>query len=127
MDHRWGHRMRADLPVQVRLSSQTVGTGRLCDISISGGFIRSGAVPTLMARVRLNGIGRAGTDTEAIELEGFVVRRAPDGFAVEWVELTSGAVAPALPEILQRLGRRTLTQPEPVPTHAASQAAATSA
>jgi PilZ domain len=91
MDHRWGHRSRADLPVQLRVSSRILATGRLCDISISGGFIRSATVPALMTRIRLIGISRPGAQSEPLELEGFVVRRAVDGFGIEWVELTSGA------------------------------------
>jgi len=94
MEHRWGQRITVNLPGRLTCPSHVVGRGRLINISASGALIAVDVALPLLASVKLeidvqdrNGGG------SPLELTGFVVRRAPGRYGLEWHELAPGTAA----------------------------------
>jgi hypothetical protein len=92
MDHRWGQRVAVDLAVQLLCHPRTIAVGRLMNVSISGGFVRTGLVPALLAPVRILGFLSEHEGMRREALEGYVVRRERGGFGIEWFELAPAGV-----------------------------------
>lgn len=99
MEHRYGMRYPVDVGVYARsLHGAVSSVGRLCEISISGGFVKTTLPIRPLAYISLEILvsGRP-------SLEGQVVRRTADGIAVEWNEYAPWLVqlladsTPALP------------------------------
>jgi PilZ domain-containing protein len=107
MEHRWGTRVRRDVPVKIICAPAAVGAGRLVNLSVSGGFVKSALVPKLMAHVQLLADTGARPEQPFEALEGHVVRQTRSGFGLEWIELAPEAVC------------RLLHRPEPARAPAA--------
>ncbi len=93
MEHRWGRRIVCSATVHLSAGAAT-GSGRIRDISMSGAFIETSFTPALNSPVQIavhRDDGRMGPVKS-----GCVVRREPDGFALEWAETPSGCVCPQL-------------------------------
>ena len=104
MEHRWGERSKFNIPVRVDCGSRGVALGVMRDVSASGGFLCTAAQLALLANVRVD-FGR----TESAGVEAQVVRRAPDGFGLEWMELAP----PAVVALLSAAHVATIVQPPP--------------
>lgn len=99
MEHRYGMRYPVDVGVYARsLHGAVSSIGHLCEISISGGFVRTTLPIRPLAYVSLEILvsGRPA-------IEGQVVRHTPDGVGVEWNDYAPWLVqlltdrTPALP------------------------------
>jgi hypothetical protein len=95
MEHRWGKRYKVDVEVYVHTCQGAVATtGRLTEVSVSGGFVSTDVPAHTIALVslpaRLTGLNRA-----IHNIEGYVVRRTATGVAIEWLEFA--------PELVQFL------------------------
>jgi hypothetical protein len=105
MEHRWGDRITVDHPVRISNGAVT-GAGLLRNASVSGGFIETSLPLSGLVTVRVWIARGAGRGRTRREIAGFVVRREPTGFGLEWCELaalrpTDVAAAPAH-EVLPR-------------------------
>lgn len=76
MEHRWGIRAACSFEARLQCRGQAPSSGTLCDISLSGGFVRAGMRPPVSSRIVLSVAG--------LELEGWIVRCVSTGFAMEW-------------------------------------------
>jgi hypothetical protein len=119
MEHRWGGRSKLNIPVQVDCGSRGIVLGVLRDASASGAFLCTGAQLPLLANVHVEFVSPRG-EQHAVEAQ--VVRRAPDGFGLEWMELAPRGVidllsAGRIPPRLQPLSVEApaTLQPAPVP------------
>lgn len=92
MDHRWGQRVVVDLAVQLLCHPRTIAVGRLMNVSVSGGFVRTGLVPALLAPVRILGFLSEAEGARRAAIEGYVVRRERGGFGIEWFELAPAGI-----------------------------------
>lgn len=92
MDHRWGRRVEVDVQVTFRDSAFTLCDGRLTDVSLSGGFVRSARVPGVMSHIGIMARSGPRRSGPKFEIAAFVVREEPGGFGVEWEELDPDAV-----------------------------------
>jgi hypothetical protein len=95
MEHRCGTRYRVDVEVYVHTCQGAVASiGRLTEISVSGGFVKTHlpahAIALVSLRTRLPGLNRA-----VPNIQGYVVRRAATGVGIEWLEFA--------PELVQYL------------------------
>ena len=101
MEHRWGERIELDCPVRLELRDGTGVEGRLCNASISGAWIETGArLPARsLAYAIVNVIVPAGARRRAIELPACIARIAPDGVGVEWRDMA----VPTLVGLLREL------------------------
>jgi hypothetical protein len=89
MEHRWGERSKLNIPVQVDCGLRGVVLGVMRDASASGAFLCTAAHLPLLANVQVAFVSPSG---ECRAVEAQVVRRAPDGFGLEWMELAPRAV-----------------------------------
>jgi hypothetical protein len=102
MEHRWGERTAADLPVLLDLGCPRERSARLRDVSISGCRVEllnpdadyfDSEVEVILATITEEG--------EALRLYGSIVRRTPEELGIEWAELAP----PGIHGLLQRLSR----------------------
>ena len=109
MEHRWGERSELNLPVQVDCGLRGVVLGVMRDASASGAFLCTAAQLPLLASVRLV-LGTVAVPGPHPQVEALVVRRAADGFGLEWTELappeviallSAARTAPAHPSALE--------------------------
>ena len=107
MEHRWGHRLSASIPVRLRCR-QALDSGCRClgcieNVSGSGALIRTELgicpAPAIVVEPLIPALGVAGR-----ELPACVVRAGPGEMAVEWLELGSTAVSALLTETMLTSG-----------------------
>lgn len=84
MEHRWGHRYGLDLPVDITQGRETKHA-RLRDVSITGSRVATATALPLLSQLRLL------VDVEGYRLraDAWVVRAAPGGYGLEWLEADS--------------------------------------
>ena len=91
MEHRWGERSKLNIPVQIDCGPRGTVLGVMRDASASGAFLCTAAQIPLWTHVR---VGFAGAPSYSVEAQ--VVRRAADGFGLEWAELAPRAIVDLL-------------------------------
>lgn len=92
MEHRWGARVALDRAVRISGSGIT-GSGILRNLSVSGAFIETPLPLAGLVVVRIRVPDGLNGGTAEQKAAGFVVRREPGGFGIEWCELA--AIHPA--------------------------------
>src|SRR5689334_17339545 len=83
MEHRWGERVKLDLPVRLELAGELLAHGRLRNASISGAHVATGSKFPVLASVDvvlLTPRAPAGR----LVLPACVVRRDDEGLGIEW-------------------------------------------
>src|ERR1700757_3912657 len=107
MEHRWGRRLSANIPVRLRcVQSRDSGCrclGCLESVSASGALIRTelGICPsaTIVIETLAPALG-----LQERELPACVIRAGDGELAVEWTELASTAVSAVMTETMLRSG-----------------------
>jgi hypothetical protein len=84
MEHRWGQRVKVDIPVWVQVAGGTAVPGRIFDLSISGAFIRAPCCSSELAPLQILLCEHA--------IDAHVVRIESMHLAVEWSQLGPEAV-----------------------------------
>jgi hypothetical protein len=100
MEHRCGNRVVLGQPVRVIGDRKAVGLGLLCEVSVSGGFIRTRLHVPELARVcvkwhdslREGAAGAKRSGDRDYALEAFVVRCSEAGVALEWCQFAPGSI-----------------------------------
>src|SRR5437762_77850 len=92
MEHRWGERRASNKSVYLRTRSGLAAKGAVRDVSISGALVITPMPVALYSYVCVYFRGAYGTHYTNAAAEGQVVRRLPDGFAIEWCEFAPQAV-----------------------------------
>ena len=101
MEHRWGERLKVELPVRIWTGYGSVGAGQVVDLSVSGAFIATRLQVPLLSPV--NVVFRArrynGRLRESPVYVAHVVRREANGFGIEWFDFaTEDVIAVTHPE-----------------------------
>lgn len=96
MEHRWGHRVAADIDVRLFGCPASIGWGRLRDVSVSGGFIETRLSLPLLSIVRLTLPSKGRGTTESRPVQAVVIRRVPGGVGVEWFDSAGDAIEPLI-------------------------------
>jgi hypothetical protein len=119
MEHRWGDRFGVDILVRLGTKPYAVRTGRLTDLSMSGGHIKISMDLRLLSRVQVALVlpGRFSQATPVIS--AYVARRERDGIGVEWCDFAPPAVVHLLrlPALQRRSHRHCAQPPDPVLKH----------
>jgi hypothetical protein len=89
-EHRWGERVRVELPVQVLSAGCAPLNGSLKNLSLSGALLRSSQELPMYALidVRID----LPSSAEACVVRGRVSRKPANGIGVEWCEFAPSAV-----------------------------------
>jgi len=107
MEHRWGHRLSANIPVRLRCM-QSPDTGCRClgcleNVSASGALIRTelGIRPAFNVAIKMlaPALGLQGR-----ELSASIVRASSGEIAVEWMEFASTGACAVMTEAMLNSG-----------------------
>jgi hypothetical protein len=86
VERRWGERQDANATVRLRNRAGAAVPGRLINVSASGALIATHLPAPVLSNLEvLVSADRVGRDS-AVAIPGQVIRRTPDGLAVEWIE-----------------------------------------
>jgi hypothetical protein len=96
MEHRWGERVRVSVPVRVSAHAFSGHTGRLTNLSVSGGHLQVDTELRLLSRVEIVVVLPYRSKHEAPAVQGYVTRKYRDGFGIEWCEFAPAVVADLL-------------------------------
>jgi hypothetical protein len=91
MEHRWGHRHEISNQVQLGTRGGIAARGRICNISLSGGFVESPLPVSLFSDLRVQFTTLLNGKRITTTVEGQVVRKGATGFGIEWRELDPAA------------------------------------
>jgi hypothetical protein len=89
MEHRWGQRVKLNVPVHLATPSGAGSPARLRDASISGGFLETGLELPVGAKVSVVLLVGSGTARRAVEVPACVTRKAAGGVGIEWRDMAS--------------------------------------
>ena len=90
-EHRWGERVRVDIPVRVMTAGQDTASCRINNLSLSGALLRSDhdlAFP-LLIDVHIDSSDQPGT---AFVVKARVSRKLIHGVGIEWCDFAPPAV-----------------------------------
>jgi hypothetical protein len=81
MEHRWGNRYAANLPVSFALQSGTRGAGRLLNISTTGAYLHTEMPLRILTLIELF---IDGFMPRGMRFTACVIRRDQGGYGLEW-------------------------------------------
>jgi hypothetical protein len=90
MEHRWGERVKVDLPVKLMSCGAGIWEGQVMDISVSGALVCTLLHVPLLYPIQVVFASRwvRGHLQESPPYGGQVVRHTPWGFGLEWIEFS---------------------------------------
>jgi hypothetical protein len=91
MEHRWGERLKIELPVRIWTSYGIVGAGRIVDVSVSGALVATALPIALFSPLYVIFPAKRSEDgsTESSRFMAHVVRKAPTGLGIEWFDFAT--------------------------------------
>lgn len=92
MEHRWGQRWDVQRAVHLRTRSGLASRGEVRNVSISGAFIVAPLPVRLLSYIQVHFVAESVGQRASRSIEGQVVRRGENGFALEWCEFAPDAV-----------------------------------
>ena len=99
MEHRWGERIKVDLPVQIAAPPLSLRAARLSNLSLSGACIQADFELRALSRVEVIIVVPFRPGAEASKITAYVTRSNKNGTGVEWCEYAP----PAVSELMQAL------------------------
>jgi hypothetical protein len=107
MEHRWGQRFEVAILVRVHSRPYAVRTGRLTDVSMSGGFIVSNVELRELRRLQIALVLPHRFSQATPVISAYVARRHRDGIGVEWCDFAPQAVVELLRSPAAKARRQT--------------------
>ena len=102
MEHRWGERVRLDIPARITLHSFAVRNGRLTNLSVSGAYLKTDFDVRVLAKIQVAIELPHRWRHEAPSVPAYVTRKFRDGIGIEWCQFAP----PAISELLQSVAAR---------------------
>lgn len=102
MEHRWGERVRVDLPVRITAHPFAVRHGRITNMSVSGASIKAEFDLRLLSRILVVIEMPHKMRYEAPSVAAYVTRSGKADIGIEWCEFAP----PAVSELLAALASR---------------------
>ena len=90
-EHRWGERVRVDLPVEVLEEGRAEVDGHLKNISLSGALLQSGVALHLHALIAVR-IAPTSSSAGSYVVKARVSRKPSHGVGIEWCEFAPPVV-----------------------------------
>lgn len=84
MEHRWGQRVRIDLPIRIKASTFGYIRARLSDLSLSGAFIEVNTDVRILCQIQVTLAMPALPMQHSVPLDAHVVRKQDSGIGIEW-------------------------------------------
>lgn len=92
MEHRWGQRIAADVPVSLVGAPAAIGVGRLLNASTTGALVQTRLPLPLLSLVYLETTGTSSYLGPIGNLAGCVVRHGASEIGIEWCDADADAV-----------------------------------
>jgi hypothetical protein len=92
MEHRWGSRREISHAVRVRTQGGLVASGVLRNISVSGALLSTDAPLPLSGHLEIQLFAKSRVVRPFATAAAHVVRACPEGFGIEWAELSPPAL-----------------------------------
>jgi hypothetical protein len=102
LEHRWGARIRVNIPVRVETTTLPAGNALMKDLSLSGAFIKSDSDLRLHTLVEV-GIDLPPPISRSAVIKAHVSRKLNEGVGIEWCDF-----APSIIKDLVRSASRSL-------------------
>lgn len=97
MEHRWGRRVKVNIPVQLMTANASVmGIGLLSNLSVSGALLMSDCSVRVLTQIQVKLESSLLPKHKTPTIAGYVARQYSHGIGVEWCERTSVLVADLL-------------------------------
>lgn len=93
MEHRWGERVLLDLPAWLDARPDLIAVGRLRNVSLSGGYVETGAMVPLGTRLHVELEWIYWERAENRRVPAYVVRSDENGLGLEWCDFAPGWIA----------------------------------
>jgi hypothetical protein len=101
-EHRWGARIRVNVPVRVSSPSETAIDGRIRDLSLSGALVATTLAAPLNSRIAVTLALSSPAQIDAV-IEAHVTRRDNGDVGIEWCQFAPAAVKDLLRSASVRL------------------------
>jgi hypothetical protein len=92
MEHRWGSRRAITHAVRVRTQGGLVASGILKNISVSGALLTTDAPLRLSGHLEVQLFAKSKVVRPLTAAAAHVVRMCPEGYGIEWAELSPPAL-----------------------------------
>jgi hypothetical protein len=97
MEHRWGRRVKVNIPVQLMTENASLmGIGQLSNLSVSGALLVSDCSVRVLTQIQVKLESSPLPKHKVTTIAGYVARQYSHGIGVEWCERTSMLVADLL-------------------------------
>ena len=99
MEHRWGERIKVDLPVQIAAPPLSLRSARIGNVSLSGACLQAEFELRALSRIEVLIIVPFKPGADASRITAYVTRSNTLGIGVEWCEYAP----PVITELMQAL------------------------
>jgi hypothetical protein len=99
MEHRWGERIKVDIPVQIAAPPLSLRPARIANLSLSGACIKADYDLRALSRVEVVIALPFKAGGESSRITAYVTRSNKSGIGVEWCEYAP----PVVNELMQTL------------------------
>jgi hypothetical protein len=102
MEHRWGQRVRVNIPVRLESPPVAIGAARVLDLSVSGAWISGDFQQHVSAEIEVIFEVLPRTTRHPQRIRAYVARARREGIGVEWRELAPPLISELLsnPEVI---------------------------
>ena len=90
-EHRWGERIRVDMPVEVLEEGRNSADGSLKNLSLSGALLESNLDLRLCALIGVR-IKQSASTADSCVVKARVSRKPAHGIGIEWCEFAPASV-----------------------------------
>ncbi|HTD74854.1 MAG TPA: PilZ domain-containing protein [Steroidobacteraceae bacterium] len=91
LDHRWGERVRVNIPVRVHATSSSEANGCMKNLSLSGALMKSDCDLALHSLIELS-IAMPAPSPHTALIRAQVSRKIKEGFGIEWHEFAPNII-----------------------------------
>ena len=91
LDHRWGERVRVNIPVLVQTNQSTAANGCVQDLSLSGALLKSDSDLRLHTLIEIS-IAMPPPSTRTAVLKAYVSRKFEQGVGIEWYDFAPNII-----------------------------------
>jgi hypothetical protein len=102
LEHRWGERVRVNIPVRVEAAALSGANGCVTDLSLSGALIKSDCDLRLHTLIEVS-MALPAPSTRTAVIKAHVSRKLKEGVGIEWYDFA--------PNIIRDLLRSALRSP----------------
>lgn len=113
MEHRWGERIKVELPVQLAAAPLSLRDACIVDLSLSGACIQAGYELRALSRIEVCIVIPFKPGSDASRITAYVTRSSNVGIGVEWCEYAPPVITEMMQALNPHRGSRLRTSERP--------------